>query len=117
MSFGLFPIAGEPIAGYPSPPRPRQTLIEGLRAFLAATAAVTNLTGANVSPMQSKQGAPSPRLTLKRTAEADDDTLDKGHTKSPTATVEITCYGGAWGGGYATARQLANAVRNADGGL
>jgi hypothetical protein len=94
------------------------TLVEGLRVFLAASPGVTALTGAqNLFPAQGQQSTGEPRIVYKRTAEVDDDTLDRGKTKSPTATIELECYGGRWGPGYTTARQLADATLNADGGL
>jgi len=94
------------------------TLIEGLRSFLAATPAVTAITGStNIFPNESLQAALAPRIVYKRSDELDDDTLDRGHTKSPTARLGLTCYGGRWGTGYASGRQLADAVLNADGGL
>jgi Protein of unknown function (DUF3168) len=97
------------------------TLVEGLVAFLSATEEVTVLLGGTVPtpiyPNESPPNAPTPRITVKRTAEKDDYTLDKGASKSPTATVTIECWGGRWGKGYTAARTLADAVLDADGGL
>ncbi len=94
------------------------TAVEGLRAYLAASAGVTALLGAsrNLFPAEGVQAATGPKLVYERESEIDDYTLTAaGH--QPTLKGKIVAYGGKWGPGYTTARQLADAVKVADGGF
>jgi hypothetical protein len=94
-----------------------QTLIEGLRAFMAATPAVVALVSGSMHPNEGLQGGPTPRTVVKVQESIDDNSIDLGNAMQATAKVIMTCYGGRWGPGYTTARTLADAVLNADGGL
>ena len=93
-----------------------ETVEAGLVFFLKATVAVTALVGTQVYPDQTPEGVSGARIVVKRVKENRDRTL-QGRTPESTAEVLLECYGGRWGTGYTTARTLADAVLNADGGL
>lgn len=91
---------------------------EALVAHLRATAAVVALVGNRIFRGKVPDAAADlfPRIVYRRTSDAGDPVLRTVETNDMTCRITVDCHGRDDDSGYASARDVADAVEDADGG-